>query len=180
MVRANRRAVGLLAVIASVVAVSLARDAAAVTVTQTSAPTADAYVNSKKPTSNFGTDKQLRIAANPAETTYLRFDVQGLSGSVVKATLRLTSSTASTVGYSVRAVSNSSWGETTISYNSAPPPSTTVSGSSGPFAAGSSVSVDVTSLVAGNGPFSVALTTTDTSALNLSSREAGSTVRPQL
>src|SRR5215210_7400789 len=87
-----RRAVGLAVVMAAVGPAWLVHGAGAATVTQTVAPVADAYVSAKKPTANFGTDKQLRVGANPRQTGYLRFDVQGLSGTVVKATLRVNAS----------------------------------------------------------------------------------------
>src|SRR6266852_5472792 len=103
-----------------------------------------------------------------------------ISGTVVKATLQLTSQAASAIGYDVRSVADNTWGETTITFQNAPPPSASVVGSSGPLNSGQSVSVDLKSVVKGNGLISVALTTTSTTGITLSSREASASVVPQL
>src|ERR687883_229408 len=63
--------------------------AAVATVSQTFTPVADAYVSSAKPSSNYGTSPKLKADASPVVTTYLRFDVTGIPGDVVQATLRL-------------------------------------------------------------------------------------------
>jgi acid phosphatase type 7 len=154
----------------------------AATTTQTFAVVADSYVSSGSPNTNYGAKPTLRaLASSPVQRSYLRFNVQGLSGGVSQATLRLYTRSSSNVGYDVRAVADTSWGEKTLTYKNAPPVSATISGSSGTFTSGHWTSVDVTPLVTGNGAVSFAVTTTATSAISLASREYSSTsFAPQL
>jgi hypothetical protein len=146
---------------------------AAITLT----PVADAYVHQSHPSTNYGTAKVLSVDGNPAQRSYLRFDVQGLTGSVTKATLRLYASNSSKGGLTVHVVSSNAWGETTITYNNAPAVGTVVQ-SSGSFGGNAWLSVDVTTVITGNGTYSLALTETSNSGINLGSRE--SSTPPQL
>jgi hypothetical protein len=156
------------------------RGVGAATSTVSFGASADAYVAKNHSNTNYGTAKTLNVDGSPIEQSYLRFDVQGLSGTVARAVLRLTAETGSPTGYAVRFVADNSWGEKTITFANAPPVSGTVTTSSGPFSSGQSVAVDITPLVTGNGSVSVALTTTSTSGMSLDSREAGSSLGPQL
>jgi hypothetical protein len=123
--------------------------------TSTFRPVADSWVAQNRTNTNFGTANALKVDGSPVQRSYLRFDLQGLAGTIRK-TLRLNSATASSVGYSVRAAADNSWGETTVTYANAPASSSTVTGTSGAFGSGQWVTVDVTSLVRGNGLVSVA------------------------
>jgi Bacterial Ig domain len=143
----------------------------------TFSPVADSYVDSTKANSNFGQQNKLRIDGSPEIRSYLRFNLQGLVGSVRSANLRLWA-TSSGSGYDVRGVTNTSWDERGITFANAPPVSTSVAGSSGGFAANAWSSADVTSLVGGNGLRSLALTTPNSAAVSFASREAASA--PQL
>jgi Bacterial Ig domain/Calcineurin-like phosphoesterase len=141
-------------------------------------PVADGYVNQSKPTSNYGTATTLREDASPIERGYLRFNVQGLSNPILHATLRLYANSASSLGYSVSSVVDNNWGELTLNYNNAPTVGAPL-GSSGSFSTGTWTSVDITPYIAGNGTFSLVLTTTSSTVLNLASRESGANA-PQL
>ena len=174
----RRSTVAVLA-FAAIAAVTLLQGAGATITTQTLAPVADAYVNKNKPNTNFGTNSKLKVQASPTLRSYLRFNVQGISGTVTRARLRLNAASGSTAGFDVRGVSNNAWGETTITYANAPPTAATASGSSGPYSSGQWVSIDITPLVVGNGLVSLALTA-NTSSTSLNSREASSSLRPQL
>src|SRR5699024_1517191 len=55
----------------------------------TLAPIADARVSAGKASTNYGTTTTLIADMSPMETSYLMFDVQGLSGPATGATLRL-------------------------------------------------------------------------------------------
>ena len=156
------------------------RATAASPATQTVAAVADSYVSQKVPKTNWGTKTAMRIGEAPTQRGYVRFIVAGISGAVTRATLRLYANAASPVGLSVRGVADNTWGETTITYNNAPPVSATVTASSGSIVTGW-VPLDVTSLVAGNGTYSFALTSTTTAtAISLATREAGTAKAPQL
>jgi hypothetical protein len=80
---------------ATLVAV-LAASAAPATVTV--APTADSYVQSDQPATNYGTQSQIRADGSPTVRAYLRFDPQGLTGAVTRAVLRLHTNSAHAVG----------------------------------------------------------------------------------
>ena len=141
-------------------------------------PVADTFVNALSPASNYGTIPILRTTASPDVHSYLRFDVQGLTSPVIKATLRLSAQTTSSIGYQIRSVSNNTWSETTLNYNNAPAVGDVI-GSSGPIEAGRWTEVDVTSYITGNGVFSLALTSPISAFFTFASREAEYS-RPEL
>jgi hypothetical protein len=141
-------------------------------------PVADAYVNEGSPTSNYGTATTLRADATPLVRSYLRFSVQGISGSITRVTLRIFTNSSSSSGYEVRNVADNTWVEGTINYNNAPSMDG-VTATSGAFGTGAWTSVDITPLITGNGSFNLALTTTNATAFSLASREAGANA-PQL
>jgi len=109
---------------------------------------------------------------SPIVRSYLRFDIQGLSGAVTNATLRIYANSSSSAGYSVYSVPDTTWGETTINYNNAPALGS-VAGSMGAFTSNAWTTVDITSLVTGNGTISLALTGISDTAISLVSREGG-------
>jgi hypothetical protein len=141
-------------------------------------PTADAYVDSANPTTNYGALTTLRVDGSPVIRSYLRFNVLGLSGPVTRATLRIFANSASSQGCTASGVSDNTWSESTINYNNAPPPGSAL-GSSGPFAAGVWISMDVTAYIVGNGTYNLALTTPGSTAVSLASRQSGANA-PQL
>ncbi len=140
-------------------------------------PVADAYVTSNRASKNYGSSSSLRVDASPEVRSYLRFDVQGATGAISKATLRINARSASSKGYRVHSVDDNGWSERTINYNTAPPYGAEV-GSSGPVAKLTWSEVDVTPLIKGNGAVSMALLGISQTAIALNSRESG--VQPQL
>jgi len=142
------------------------------------APVADAYVNSSSPNANYGTRSSIRVDGSPVVESYLRFDVQG-TGSVTSATLKVWANSSQSEGYDVYGSADNSWDETGITFNNAPSFDASSTGSSGPVVSSSWTSVDVTSLVSGDGQISFVLLTPSSTALALASRESGATA-PQL
>ncbi len=142
------------------------------------APVADAYVNASSPGDNYGTSAVLRADASPDVHSYLRFDVQGLSGTVTRATLRVFANSASNLDCTVHRVDDNTWDESTINYGNAPTLGSAL-GSSGSFDAGMWISMDVTASITGNGTYNLALTTPSDTAISIASREAGADA-PQL
>jgi Predicted solute binding protein len=143
-------------------------------------PVADAYVVSASPTSNFGTSKTLYVDNSPIDHSYVQFNVQGLSQAPSKVTLKIFANSTQSTGYDVYSVADNTWTETGINYSNAPAFAGTKTGSSGAIkTSGQFYSVDVTSLVTGNGQVSFGLLTTSSTAINLSSRESGANA-PQL
>jgi hypothetical protein len=168
------------ALCAIVVPVVLSGSANATVTTATFAPAADAYVVQNRASKNFGTDKKLNVQDAPIHRAYLRFDVRGLSGTVVSANLAVRAATTSTIPVAVRAVGDITWDEKKITYANAPDPAPTASATGRAFSAGEWVTIDVTPLVAGNGTITVALTTSNTANLAFDSREAIAAARPRL
>lgn len=119
----------------------------------------------------------MRVDGSPVVRSFLRFNVTGASGTVTTATLRVWANSAQSTGYDAYSVANNTWGETTITDANAPPFGAKL-GSSGAVATGTWTSINVTSAVAGNGTFSFGLSTTNSTALSLSSREGANP--PQL
>jgi hypothetical protein len=142
-------------------------------------PVADAYISKPKPNSNFGASNMLRVYGGPLGASYLRFEIQGLPGPVRRATLRLYAHSESNDGVQVRAVPDNAWDESAITYGNAPPIGDLIA-SSDPFQAKQWTSVDLTSLIRGNGTYSIVLITFNNTPFSLASRDAIPAYRPQL
>jgi acid phosphatase type 7 len=139
---------------------------------------ADSYVNQSSPTTNYGTSTQLRVDGSPFLRSYLRFNVQNVTGRITRVTLRIFASSAAGSGCVANIVSNNTWTETSLTYNNAPPLGSPL-GSSGSFGAGVWITMDVTAYITGNGTYSIAVTTPGSTAVSLASREASANP-PQL
>src|SRR5215213_2033924 len=132
-------------------------------------PVADAYVAGDITGTNYGRSTLLKADASPDYHSYLRFQVGDINGPVTKATLRLYTTSSSATGYQVRQVADQGWEEGSLLYTNAPAVGAVV-GASGSFASGNWTNVDVTSLVAGNGVYDLAVTTTSGTIMNFNSR----------
>jgi hypothetical protein len=104
--------------------------------------------------------------------------VTGVTGTVNSAVLRVYANSAQTTGYDLYSVANSTWGETAITDANAPPFGATKLGSSGKITAGTWTSIDATSAITGNGTYSFGLSTANSTAVSLSSRDGANP--PQL
>jgi parallel beta-helix repeat protein len=138
-------------------------------------PVADSYVDAATPTTNYGTKAYLRADNSPVLQAYLRFNVQG--GAANSAILKVYAESGSNTGVQVRSVSDLTWGETSINYGNAPAVGAVLD-STGAFGAGTWLTFDVSDAVTGDGPVSLALTTTSNTAIKMTSREG--TNKPQL
>ena len=87
-------------------------------------PVADAYVRSgANADNNYGGSSSLEVRANSSawRTTFLKFDISGISGTVTNATLRICANTSgSTQTTGVFTVADTSWTETGITWNNQP------------------------------------------------------------
>lgn len=160
---------GLLATVAvAATAIPAAPAAAGAT---TFKPVADSYAHAGAPRKTHGRASQLRIDAAPSARGYLRFDVEGLTRPVAKATLEVFARTrADRRGIELRRVSRRrGWREATLSHRNSPRVGRRVS-RTGSFRRGRWISLDATALVAGNGAVSMAITTRSRAARRLASR----------
>lgn len=172
------RAIAIVMICGSLVSLNLIHGAA---VSQTSNinPAADAYVDASQATTNHGSATTLRVDASPVVTSYLRFVLPSLNGQTIsQASLRVHANSGSTQGLVVKAVSNNSWGETTITYANAPTAGNSLA-SSPAVTPGSWVTLNVSSYVKTQGTFSFSLSTPGSTAISLSARESGANA-PQL
>jgi hypothetical protein len=148
--------------------------------TITLSPVADSYVRADQPTANFGTTTSLRVDNDPVSVSYLKFDVQGLTAAPTRATLKVVSPISSTTPINAKSVADTTWTETGVTYNNAPPVGASLA-SDTPSTTNDVLTFDVTSRVTGNGLVSIALDTTSSTSKSPPSRENPTVAyRPQL
>jgi hypothetical protein len=90
--------------------------------TVTLTATADTYVSSGAPTTNFGASAMLGSDNSPVEVAYFKFDLTELAGKTLEsATLQLRSAGSGSTGtQNVKLIADDSWTETGITYNARP------------------------------------------------------------
>ena len=142
----------------------------------TVAPTADARVLAASPATNSGSASRLDVDS-PGEQSHLRFDVNGVSDSVQRATLRLFVRNGTSNGPSLHPTS-APWTETAITWNTRPPPTSGAIADLGAATAGTWAEYDLTGQVAGNGRYDLVLLPDSTDGVQFDAREGGSP--PQL
>jgi hypothetical protein len=149
--------------------------------TLTFTPTADAYVRSDFPTTNYGTDTQLITDGSPAQNAFLKFSVSGVGTlTVTSAKLRLYCINPSPFGGEFRRATSSSWSESTINWGNAPASGTTVYGTLGAVASSTWYEVDLGSAIAGDGTYTIKISSTSTDGAAYSSKEGTAGFAPQL
>ncbi|WP_240486544.1 DUF7594 domain-containing protein [Hyalangium minutum] len=140
---------------------------------------ADTRVEAPSPTQNFGSSSTLRVDGDPQYETFLRFDVNGLSGNVIRAKLRLYATDATVNGPSVH-TTDPEWQEGMVTFQSRPSPQAFVA-STGAVAANTWVEWEVTAAVQGNGTVSFAVLPTGIDGTVFYSRNTSvAAMRPQL
>jgi hypothetical protein len=171
------------ALVVALVGSVLAIGASAATASITFVPVADAYVQASSPSTNKGADRKLKAEGAPLVRSYVRFTVAGVpSGARISAVrLRLYAKSTSAVGIGVQGgVTDTTWGESTVAWSNAPAFTSTPLTSSGAIVSNRWIELVVTPAVAGNGPITFVLTTTDPASLQFASREERAAIRPQL
>jgi len=142
-------------------------------------PVQDAYVKSSSPTSNFGSSTSLRVRTSTTETiySYLKFDVAGLTGAVQSAKLKLYVDDDSDDGGSIFSVSNNyldgsaAWIESGIVWDNSPLLSGSALSALGVVTIGSTVELDVTAAITGNGVYSFGLKSGSGNLVKYNSRQ---------
>ena len=134
-------------------------------------PVADTYVNTNSPNTNYGSRTTLQVDSSPTKIAYLRFNVTGLSGAVQSARLRLEVVDASVFGGTIHSISNNSWGEKTVTYNTRPAIDGPALAALGAAAVGNIVELDVTAAIPGNGTYSFAIDSNSSNGVYYRSRE---------
>ena len=109
----------------------------------------------------------------------IKFTVSGLNGKQVSnAKLRLYNVDPASKGGDFYAVSDNSWQEGTVIWNNAPPSLPTLLTSLGSVAANNWYEVNLTSLITGEGTYSLRITSTSSDGADYSSKEGANP--PQL
>jgi hypothetical protein len=136
----------------------------------------DAGVTTAKSFKNFGTKPELVIkyAVGDSGTldrrVFFRLTVSGVTGTVESATLRLFVTNGSPDGGVLEPV-DASWTESTVTWDNQPPTTGPAVASLGPVVTGSWESIDLTSVVTGDGTYDFRLSKTTTNAAKYSSTE---------
>jgi hypothetical protein len=147
----------------------------------TFAPAADTYVQSDTPTTNYGSSTQFVVDNSPIRNALLKFSVSGVgTRTVLSAKLRLYCVDGSSLGGAFYRVADTTWGEGTVNWNTAPTADTGTLATLGAVSAGNWSEVDVTSLVKGDGAFSLKMSSTSSDGAYYSTKEGTAGFAPQL
>jgi PKD repeat protein len=148
--------------------------------TLTFSPVADANIVKPAPTRNYGSAGTVAVDTRPLYQFLLKFTVTGVGGQhVLSARLRLFNVGDSVRGGDFHRVADQGWSESTVTWNTAPAADATPIASLGAVRAGQWYEVDVTSLVTGDGSYSIRVTAPSDDGAIYNSKEA-STNRPEL
>jgi chitodextrinase len=144
-------------------------------------PVADTYVRADSPTSNYGSATTIQVDNSPMKHFLLKFNVSGIGArTVVGAKLRLAAVDDSSVGGLFYRVPDTSWGESTVTWNTAPAADRSPVASLGAVTPGNTYEVDVTSLVTSDGVFSIMAVSTSSNGADYVSREGTAGLGPLL
>jgi Phosphoesterase family len=146
--------------------------------TLTVTPQADSYVSAAAPTANYGSATTLTVGSSPVYHSYLLFSIAGLTGTVTSAELILHANTAGS-GVALHQAQSTTWSESTITSGNAPTFGAVLN-RDGQFNAGTWVTLAASPVVTGNGAYTMVLTSASAAPISLSSREAGSSLTPEL
>ena len=127
-----------------------------------------------------GPPARLVADTSPVLNTLIRFDVSGVGASVETARLRLYTVDGSDRGGDVYRALGDAWGESTVSWSSAPPAAPTPLASLAKIVKGTWYEVDVTSAVTGDGPVSFRIVGTSADSAGYAAHEASATTAAQL
>ena len=175
----------LLGAVLIVAALGLAggRSGAATTATGTLtyAPSADTFVASATPTTSYGSAAGLEVDNSPVKHILLKFTVTGIgTRQVTSARLRLHAFDPSPLGGIFYSTASNSWTESTVTWNSAPVTAGSPLATLGAVVVGSWYEVDLTSLVRGDGIYSLRVTSTASDGADFDSKERAGGLGPQL
>jgi hypothetical protein len=149
------------------------------TVSMIFGPTADATIKADSPDMNYESSK-LEVDNSPVEHSLLKFSVSGVgTRQVIGAKLRLYTINDSNKGGDFYRVANTSWSESSVTWNTAPTADATPIASLGAVAINTWYEVDVTSLITGNGTYSLRVKSTSSDGADHHSKETVS-FAPQL
>lgn len=160
--------IGVLAVVLG----ALSSIASRADLTATFVTDADTFTAQEWPNSNFGSYQWLtmRTALTQGRTTFIRFPVQGVSGTVTSATLQVHARQA---GWNIGAwyLPNALWSESSVTWANQPIAGAVLIQDGISVVTGQTLNVDVTPYVSGNQPVAFGFATNDDAYYRFDSRE---------
>jgi hypothetical protein len=146
------------------------------------APNADATLLAASPTTNSGGSTTLQVDNSPVKNFLIRFVVSGVgSGHVTSAKLRLACVDNSPAGGDFALAETTAWAENTVTWATAP---AVAAGSPvvslGKVVAGTAYDLDVTSLIHGDGTYTLRVTSPNSDGADYTSKDGVASSRPQL
>ncbi|HYO67137.1 MAG TPA: DNRLRE domain-containing protein [Archangium sp.] len=145
-------------------------------------PAADASVRSGAyANQNFGTSSPMQADTEDSGTitqSYVRYSIGNL-GTITSAKLRFYITNGTSSGPELKKLSDTTWGETTLTWNNMPAVDGALLGTMGGASAGGWVELDVTSHVTSNSVLSFALVPRSSDGMGMNTREASSN-KPEL
>ena len=148
--------------------------------TLTFGPDADASIYAASPTTNYGASSKLETDNSPVKQYLIRFVVSGVGErTVTAAKLRLSCTDASPSGGVFTIGSTNDWTENTVNWNAAPLAGATVA-TLGKVVAGTTYEIDLSSLIHGDGTYTLRILTANADGADFASKEGAIGSRPQL
>ena len=144
-------------------------------------PSKDTYVNADTPTTAYGAKTRTDADNSPVKKTLMAFNVAGTGGCpIAVAHLRLYNVDSAPRGGEFRPLADTGWDEQTVTWEDAPATDLPVFARLDGVTKKTWYEVDVTSLVRGDGPVGVAITSTAFDGAGYSSKEGPLSQRPEL
>jgi len=144
-------------------------------------PSADTYVQADKATSNFGSAPTILTDNSPIRHMLLKFAVAGIgTRSIASVKLRLYCVDPSSFGGDFHRVADTSWSQSSVTWDTAPAADSTSLGSIGKVVANTWYELDVTPLVGGDGTVGLRVSSSSSDGADYSSKEGATGLAPQL
>ncbi|MCH8513096.1 MAG: DNRLRE domain-containing protein [Kiritimatiellae bacterium] len=143
---------------------------------------ADTDVRGDNPDTNYGESTVLRTRGSQQHESLYRFDLSGVSGTIVSATLQLTLSANDTGTLDIHGIADNSWEEMTVTFNTKPAYGDVIAQMVTGGVSGTQHEADVTAYVAAQlAEGKVSFATTSANFVRMQSREVSTEAnRPQL
>ena len=141
-------------------------------------PTDDTYVNSNRANRNYGSSASL-TTVSPTRYSLFKFNVTGVgTRTVTSAKLRLYVNNSSNSGGAFHKITNNTWSQSTVTWNTKPTFDANNLSTLGPITSGTWVETDLTSLITNDGIYGILNNSTSGDTAGYTSRETSTT--PQL
>jgi len=138
------------------------------------AATADTYVDSDHPNTNYGASDRLTVDGSQVQEAFIKFDVSGVDGVVTAAAIQLHVMNASpNSGGSIAQMSDANWSESGVTYNNRPAISGVILSTLGAVQRGGVVTFDVSQATIQNGVVSFGIISHQHDEAGYASREHG-------